>query len=199
VEIIQGISEENRTHVLNQLMVLEQKIWDKSMAASIEQVRNRLTIFSDGLWRLYDEGNLKAYMFFYPISKVKAKTYNTWEDFTSEGYCSNFDPLGKILFGTTICSDGKRYGSLLFASGVSYMKNQMYENVEEVWACSRIPSLALKNIFEKDITIDEKELYTDGVVKMLLNQGFKPFSLNKDGYKIDKESLGYSLTMVLKV
>lgn len=199
MEIVQGVSEEDKNHVLNQLMELEQKIWDKSMAASIEQVRNRLTIFSDGLWRLYDEGYLKAYMFFYPISKMKAVMYNTWEDFTNEGYCNNFDPHGEILFGTTICSDGKKYGNLLFASGVSYMKNQMYVSVEEVWACSRIPSLALKNIAEKDITIEAEELYTDGVVKMLLNQGFKPFSLNKDGYKIDKESLGYSLTMVLKV
>ena len=98
----------------------------------------------------------------------------------------------------SIGSIEKHMGNYLFSMGMDKIIEGYYKNVEKVCMCSRIPSLSrfFKRIEDVPcLELNDEILMRDHVVKMFLNKGCKPMELCKDGYYLDQESLGYSLTM----
>ncbi|MCL1935507.1 MAG: hypothetical protein FWF57_03910 [Defluviitaleaceae bacterium] len=117
-KIISGIEIGDLEKVTNEVYSLEIECWDNKMAASYDTIKSRLDLFSDGLWRLYDDGKLQSYMYFFRINKLYTNSYKTWDDYTANGICSNFDESGEVLFGVSIGSRGSKYGERLFSYGV---------------------------------------------------------------------------------
>ena len=102
------------------------------------------------------------------------------------------------VYGVSIGSIEKHMGNYLFSMGMDKIIEGYYKNVEKVCMCSRIPSLSRSFKRIEDVPcleLNDEILMRDHVVKMFLNKGCKPMELCKDGYYLDQESLGYSLTM----
>jgi len=198
-QIINGIEKREMEKVIKDVHEIEVECWDDTMAASYDTIKRRFDFFSDGLWRLYDDiGELQAYMYFFRINKLSANKYETWDDYTSNGTCSNFDEFGEVLFGVSIGSRGSKYGEMLFSHGVNKMLKGHYEGAQVIRACSRIPTLSKLELLGtkvEDLTMNSAAILNDPVVNMLRGLEFIPISLCKEGYSIDSESLGYCLTM----
>ena len=203
MKIIQGLNGENIDVVLPQLWGVETGSWDESMASSIPKIRNRLNLFPDGLWRFVsDKGKISAYMYFIRLNNNKVSNYKTWFDFSDDGWCNNHEEKGNILFAVTIGTLEKGHGKKMFSEGISQIKNGVYPGVEAVYACSRVPTLSqyYTEAAEVDISsLQDDKLLGDPIVKMLFDVGFKPYNFCKEGFYVDKESLGFSLTMRLDI
>lgn len=198
--MVNGLNNEKIDYVSEQIQGIEKKAWNNNMGASIETIRHRLELFPEGLWRLYHNQVLVSYMYFIRIDDEKE--YYSWFDYCAGGSCDNYIEDGKLLFGVSIGSIEKHMGNNLFSLGMDKILDGFYKGVENVCMCSRLPSLSrLYNTTEdlSFLTMDNPRLLSDHVVKMFMKKGCNPIALCKDGYDIDKESLGYSMTMGRKI
>ncbi|NYB72804.1 hypothetical protein HZF24_01465 [Sedimentibacter hydroxybenzoicus DSM 7310] len=197
MRVVQGLNNESLSKVMSDIESIEYQSWDSSMAATMEQFNKRLELFSDGLWRLIDDNNeVTAYMFFIRIKEEDAQKHYSWSDYSANGWCTNHDPNGDALFAVSIGSKKSTHGRYLFGNGIKSMEEGIYKNVKKIYACSRIPTLHnyFSNSDEVVINVDDERLSTDPVVKMLYSCDFKPYKFCKEGFDVDSESLGYSLT-----
>ena len=198
--VVNGLNNESIEEVSENILEIEKKTWDEKLGASLETIRHRLSIFPEGLWRLYHNKRLVSYMYFIRVDEKKK--YYSWFDYCEGGTCNNYKQDGKLLFGVSIGSIEKHMGNYLFSVGMDQIIEGYYKGVENVCMCSRIPSLCkkYKNVNEvPELNLDSVILMDDHVVKMFIKKGCKPISFCKEGYSIDNESYGYSLTMGRKV
>lgn len=194
--LMNGLCNQSVDCVSKKIRNLEECAWKKELGASLELIKKRLNIFPNGLWRLYHNAKLVSYMYYIRIDE--RKKYYSWFDYCDNGTCENFKNDGKLLFGVSIGSIEKHMGNYLFSMGMDKIIEGYYKNVEKVCMCSRIPSLSRSFKRIEDVPcleLNDEILMRDHVVKMFLNKGCKPMELCKDGYYLDQESLGYSLTM----
>ena len=198
--MINGLKEEDVEEVSKQIQKIEEKTWNKDMGASLETIKHRLNIFPEGLWRLYHNQTLVSYMYFIRIDETKK--YYSWFDYCDGGTCDNYKRDGKLLFGVSIGSIEKHMGNNVFSLGMDKIIDGFYKGVERVCMCSRLPSLSktFKTIDEvPELSLDSPILMKDHVVKMFMKKGCMPIAFCKNGYDVDNESLGYSLTMGRKI
>lgn len=192
--IINGIKNDNINDVVDEVYELEQKAWDISMAATKEKITKRLELFPEGLWRIYHNSKLCAYLFFLKVDLSIISKYNTWNEFSANGTCATYSKNGDALFGVTICSVEKGKGKELFKYVVHQITNGYY-GVKKIFLCSRIPLLS--KVFDRKERISAEDLdieliRRDKVVHMVLCEGFRIEQITADGYEIDEESYGYS-------
>jgi hypothetical protein len=198
--VIQGLNGQNINDAVKDVWNIEKESWKPEMATNKDCIKKRLEIFSDGLWRLYsDKGNVTAYMYFIRLASEKVSKYYSWFDYTENGQCINHIDPGKILFAVSIGSISKGSGNYLFKKGMGNIdKGLCYKGIEKIYACSRIPTLHkyFTNNDEVSIKLNDPLFQKDPVVEMLSSCGFKPYELCKNGFSVDQESLGFSLTMI---
>lgn len=198
--LVNGLGTQTIKGVCSGIERLERETWPVRLRASYEMIFNRLELFSDGLWRMFHNGVLVSYMYFIRIDE--SKEYYSWFDYSAGGTCNNFVSKGKLLFGITIGAREKGMGNLLFSMGMDLISNGYYKGVHTVKMCSRIPSLKEKfGSVDRvpKLALDSYALMGDHVVKMFMGKGCKPVQLCYEGYAIDEDSLGYSLTMEKRV
>ncbi len=194
--MVNGLNGESVESVSRQIHEIEKKAWNSEMGASLKTISHRLQVFPEGLWRLYHGQILVSYMYFIRIDETQK--YYSWFDYCAGGSCDNYKKDGKLLFGVSIGSIEKHMGNNLFSLGMDKIIDGYYKGVENVCMCSRLPSLSnlCKNIEDTSIIrIDNPDLLSDHVVKMFMKKGCNPIALCENGYDIDEESLGYSMTM----
>lgn len=192
-----GISEqENIEDIIEELSLVEKASWDVCMQAQKEQLRRRLNIFSDGLYRLFDNIEQRTVAFFYFI-KVKesfVKDSKTWDDITGNGFGDTYDPEGDAIFGITLGSSSSGKGRILLEKGLeSIRSDEKLKNIKRIYLCGRIPSL--HKYYNKDTSldqIDKEKVYKDPTISLFRNVGFHVYEVVKDGYDIDDYSLGFS-------
>lgn len=195
--LINGLGNQTVSEAANEIYELEKEAWDESMRVSFERIAHRLNIFSGGMWRLYSNNRLVSYMFFIKLNALDVLNYNSWHDYCADGSCNNHTDSGTVLFGVSIGSIEKGMGTYIFNEGIDLILSGRYESITEIRMCSRIPTLSNQFKGREIISLDLNNpvLLNDPVVKMILNKGFYPIHFCKDGFSVDKESLGYSLTM----
>lgn len=199
MNLVNGIKNENIEKVLSDLESVENYSWNNSMSASKEILVYRLKNFSDGLWRLVDSsGETTSYLYFIRLLEKNINSYYSWYDFTNNSLCTNHSNNGNILFGVTLGSKRKSHGSILFKKAIELINNGFYPDIKKIYACSRIPQLHKYFSNENDVNIDisNKIIETDPVVSLFYSCGFHGYKLCKSGFQCDKESLGFSLTVV---
>lgn len=199
--LINGLNNQSISEVSNEIYNLEKQAWKECMRASLDTISLRLNVFSVGLWRLYENNNLVSYMFFIRLNKSDVQNYYSWFDYCQNGSCTNHSDNGTILFGVSIGSNKEGMGTKIFNLGIEKILSGIYNDVSEICMCSRIPTLSkyYSNENEISIPLDDLILQNDPVVKMILSKGFQPLKLCREGFHVDNESLGYSLTMGRKI
>ncbi len=194
--LINGLDNQSVEDVSRQILGIEQQAWDNNMGASLDTIEHRLELFPEGLWRLYHNQTLVSYMYFIRIDE--SKKYYSWFDYCHGGSCNNYKEDGKLLFGVSIGSVEKHMGNYLFSLGMDKIIDGYYKGIENVCMCSRLPSLSKEFKTQEDVPVlnlDSPIIMADYVVKMFMKKGCKPIAFCKEGYDIDQESLGFSLTM----
>lgn len=196
-----GIKNENLNDVVDELYELERKAWNISMAATKENIIKRLELFPEGLWRIYHDNKLCAYLFFLKVDESIINEYNTWNEYSANGTCATYSKSGNALFGVTICSIERGKGKELFKYVIHQITNGYY-GVKKIFLCSRIPLLSKVFESKEKILVEELDMELikkDKVVNMVLCEGFRIEQIKAGGYEIDEESYGFSAFAVKDV
>ena len=113
--------------------------WGGSMAASHRQLEVRHDVFPAGLLAGIADGEVVGGFSFHRLDHYDLAEHLSWNDLTDDGWCTNHDDDGPILFGVdlTVSRRAPRAGSAtMFVAG---MELAMRLGVEAVVWGSRIP------------------------------------------------------------
>lgn len=195
MKIVQGIYRNNLSKTVDGILKIEDSSWEGEMKATEEETKSRLEVFSKGLWSIWEEDEMQAYIYSIKINEETICEDSTWNDLCDDGYGRNHIDKGDTLFGITLGALKSHYGKTIFEAFVKGLDNGAYEGVKRIYACSRIPSLHKYFKHKDDVNIDKhnKIISKDPTVRLFYSMGFYPVKFSKDSFAVDHYSLGYGL------
>lgn len=129
-------------------------------------------------------GEIVAFIYFIRTNEEKILQKKGWDEITNNGACNSHQNEGDVLFGVTLSSKIPNGGNILMGEVLKQVDKGFYNGIKSIYACSRVPTLKDK----KDLSVEK-----DPTVKLFKRHNFKIIKLEKDGYKDDIDSQGYSL------
>jgi ribosomal protein S18 acetylase RimI-like enzyme len=186
------------------LIKLELKVWGKDMAADRDKWISRISIFPEGVHIAEKDDNLIGVIVNHVINWIYPSGYfPSWVEATDDGYITNHDDNGNVLYGVDVSVKAKREGiaSELMNLAIDIMREK---SITRGMLGSRIPSLSshvkehnIRELNPEQIMFIAKE---DLSVKFFQNFNFKIIGIRKGYFPEDKESLGRAaiLELILK-
>lgn len=171
---------------LKQLLEVERASWDTELEATLDLMEKRYEIHPKGYWIGMENQRIVSFVYFIRLKEKGLEEKKGWDEITSYGSCKEHDEKGEVLFGVTLSSSKADAGNLLMKEVLKIIDQGFYIGVKKVYACCRIPSL----IEKKELVVEK-----DPTVKLFKQHNFEIVKLEKDGYKKDVSSMGYSLLM----
>jgi hypothetical protein len=179
---------------------LELKVWGKDMAANRARWISRINIFSEGTWVAEKDNQIVGVVVGHIIKWDYPENYfPTWEEATANGYITNHNNQGYILYGVdlTVLSKNPCVAETLIRRDLEVAREKRL--LKTIFGC-RIPSLANSVKFLKHQPSETEMMQLalmDVEVKFFMSFGFKVMGLKKDYYKKDAESLGRGLILFI--
>lgn len=193
--VLHGLSGQSVEEVTASIVLLEEKIWKKSMQASPDVILHRIKTYSDGLWRVKMDDDYAGYLFCIRLDERDILENYSWDSITDYGKISKHTDNGNCIFGVSIGSAIPSVGGILMEHWTKAFDEDVYSGCERIYICSRIPSLSALEIDKYNLSKDSECVLRDRTVSLFMKYGFIPNNLIVDGYDLDEESLGYSLLL----
>ncbi|WP_448820307.1 hypothetical protein [Cetobacterium sp.] len=171
---------------LMQILEVEKASWDTDLEATLDLIKERYKIHPKGYWVTVENQKIVSFIYFMRLNEKDIEKKQGWDEITSQGTCREHNEEGDVLFGVTLSSNKANAGNFLIKETLKMIDQGFYIGVKKIYACCRIPTLKEK----KDLTIEK-----DPTVKLFKQHNFEIVKLEKNGYKKDVSSLGYSLLM----
>lgn len=183
---VQGITE------------LEMDVWGEEMAAVGEKWLSRIGTFSKGIWVAEKDGKIIGVVVTHIVDWNHADDqYPTWAEVTADGYISNHNDEGDVLYGvdlTTVQNEPGVAAELLKLATEKAKGKQMYRGLMG----ARIPTLH-RHFPDDSIDLSQDQVMTfapkDPTVKFFLQQGFRALGAKEGYFPEDADSRGWGLIL----
>ena len=95
--VLHGLSGQSVEEVTASIVLLEEKIWKKSMQASPDVILHRIKTYSDGLWRVKMDDDYAGYLFCIRLDERDILENHSWVRSQIMGKYPN-TPIMEIVF-----------------------------------------------------------------------------------------------------
>lgn len=118
---------------------IQEEEWGETMSAGLLQLESRLETFGAGVLVGEHDGKVVAGATFILLPSYDINEALSWSELSDDGWCTNHDPDGTIMFGVdlSVSRHAPRSASaLMFTSGITLAVRQ---GVESIYWGSRLP------------------------------------------------------------
>ena len=187
---------------IDKLCELEKNVWGEEMGANREKWESRINIFSEGIFLAEENGCLIGSSVLHRVCwNYRAGEFPTWQKITANGYITNHDSNGDVLYGVNMSVISGHPGvARIFTSLAVQLKNKYM--IQRGLLGVRVPTLKRyirkKGIAESRLTpkmvlsISRK----DPEVRFFCSyDNLRAIAAKQDYYLVDKESLGWGIIL----
>ncbi|MEM7323853.1 MAG: hypothetical protein AAF531_12270 [Actinomycetota bacterium] len=124
---------------LDAYVTIQEEEWGEAMAAGRLQLESRLETFPAGVVVGEHNGEIVAGATFIRLKDYNLDDQLSWSDLCDDGWCTNHDPDGTVMFGVDLSVSRRAPRSasaLMFTGGITLAVRQ---GVEAVYWGSRMP------------------------------------------------------------
>jgi ribosomal protein S18 acetylase RimI-like enzyme len=177
---------------------LELKVWG-SNAATLGNIKNRVNTFPQGNVIAITDNKIVGYVSGVIMNSEYAEKCKTWYDYTDNGDAKRcFDPLGDLLFGTSLTVDNDTRNAGIGSSLLLRIARMCIENNLKAGILGgRIPYYYKKKGMsaEEYVELNDKDgKIFDPELRLYLRMGLRIVKVQKDYFK-DPESLDYGVIL----
>ncbi len=168
----------------------QMKPWNK------EQFENIVKTFPEGQICVEYNKNLIASSCSLILDSSKYSENSSWHEFTANGYITNHDPKGDILYGMEIMVD-PTYRNMKLARRMYELRKRLAvtKNLKRITVGGRLPNYhrhqAKMDVYDYVNAVTDKKIF-DPVLTTQLANGFSLKKILPDYLPNDKESCGYA-------
>jgi len=188
---------------LEEVIRLENKIWEKEIRANKTKFKSRLDIFQKGFFLAFKDEELIGVSTSEIIDYNSSKCIKSWEEITSDGYINNHNPKGDTLYVVSIGAVSKSGGGSALISAQKDLAKKL--NLKCLVLGSRIPGYDTYCKKNGEIKIEDyvslkriDKSYLDYELSFYNKNGLTLTKIIPNYMEDDKESRNYGVIMIWK-